>query len=1417
MLFCTCSLSAKVYHTGDSLKVAAFLNKISADGIHTNGYQLNPDYDATNPDTWLVEFGTDNWKGFKWTSPEDTAEASQLLQVVVDGVGLAGALDLSNCDSLYGLWCDYNQLTTINVLNCHNLFHIECGYNQLTTINVQNCPDLKVLNVPNNLLTTINLTGTTNLKTLTCNSNYISNLDLENSTMLSLLIAYSNNLTPGGVRMPKESNVDAEYLWIYLGKQRPFVPKEVLPLGSGEYISKGLVIDLSNYAIDTLTPNFVWYNELSIPTFNYTQDANVTGKYIFNSIMPSVYCNIKYPTFYNLELESVHFSLSFPYNNNDVEKIRAFLNKPSVIDSVTNGIAVNENYDATDPRTFAVRWEPKPSYAPTEYRVTYISDWQNKAVAGSLDLTGTTYLNTLIIKNNEITSIALSDNTAITELDVQNNLLTELNATKHPHLLYLYCNDNNITALDLTLNSKLILLNCSNNNLTQIGLNVTGLTDLEEIYCDNNTISYIDVRTLTNIRRISCNNNIIEKFTTTGLTKINWLSADNNRIDSIDLSASKDLQHLAIKNNALRYLSLASLNTVEYFHCDSNKLDFNSLIMPKNLPANTSLSPQDTIAREYFNLINGNYFSKTDIIDLSNYISAYDTTYFTWKTVAGDILEVNTTGIYKVIDNMDGLSIYCEVSTQSVYPELKLYTPIFIAEFAYNDNDVAKLRAFLNQYSKFGNAENGGTNGKELTPDYVSEDPSTFPVNWTIANGEKRLSYVDWAYQNTLKGNLDLSDCQYLTHLYTSCEDNISRNDITSLNLANCTRIKNVWAEYNQITNLNITDCESITDLDVAYNVISNEINIPSKNMDRINLSNNKIPAIKKLDSLTQLTSIDVSNNKLMSIHLEGDTSIQIINCANNELINLNLSMCGKVKKIDASNNKLTNINLNTNPRMQVLNIANNELTSINVSKCPELASLNCSNNKLTELDLSPTKYLTALTANNNMLTFANVEFDKLPNEFAMHPQATITLTGIVDDSNVLIGDKLDLSAILERPDSTTHYVFRYLDGSVVSPELYNTLDKGVFSFSDELKNRTIYVEATNGKFPDVTLSTIKFNTVPPDRYNENDVVRMRYILDQQSKTIGISNGAYLTSVLNKPNYNANEPATFPGAIWNSIDNEYRLVAVKWNGMFNLNGTANFNGCDYLDTLLIIGTFNTHTGINKVTLDVKDIKYINVSYSNLTELTISNMPKLDYLNVSYNALTFATFNLDEKPNTLLWEQQADVVPAALTQDGDGWKITQNLIDLTKYGTGIDYVWTDINTGYEQDMFNDNGLFMITASCDLHTIKCTMTATNGVLEGLTLSTVPFYVDLHNSIFDAEAITLAVSPNPVSTNAVVTIGADGRNLQCTLFNATGSKIATVYEGAYSNEVQLNTNNLSTGAYYLQVTVDDKTNIIPINISK
>ena len=105
------------------------------------------------------------------------------------------SLDVSQNTALTKLDCSWTQLTSLDVSQNTALTKLDCKYNQLTSLNVSGCTALTDLDCKYNQLTSLDVSGCTSLTTLECYENQLTSLDVSGCTTLTTLYCSNNQLT----------------------------------------------------------------------------------------------------------------------------------------------------------------------------------------------------------------------------------------------------------------------------------------------------------------------------------------------------------------------------------------------------------------------------------------------------------------------------------------------------------------------------------------------------------------------------------------------------------------------------------------------------------------------------------------------------------------------------------------------------------------------------------------------------------------------------------------------------------------------------------------------------------------------------------------------------------------------------------------------------------------------------------------------------------------------------------------------------------------------------------------------------------------------------------------------------------------------------------------------------------------------
>ena len=123
------------------------------------------------------------------------SEAQNIQKLYVPLSNISNLTGVEEFTNLQNLYCQYNQLTSLDVTQNVNLQTLYCNNNQLTSLDVSQNVNLEYFSCVNNQLTSLNVTQNVNLQTLYCNNNQLTSLDVSQNVNLEYFSCNTNQLT----------------------------------------------------------------------------------------------------------------------------------------------------------------------------------------------------------------------------------------------------------------------------------------------------------------------------------------------------------------------------------------------------------------------------------------------------------------------------------------------------------------------------------------------------------------------------------------------------------------------------------------------------------------------------------------------------------------------------------------------------------------------------------------------------------------------------------------------------------------------------------------------------------------------------------------------------------------------------------------------------------------------------------------------------------------------------------------------------------------------------------------------------------------------------------------------------------------------------------------------------------------------
>jgi len=341
---------------------------------------------------------------------------------------------------------------------------------------------------------------------------------------------------------------------------------------------------------------------------------------------------------------------------------------------------------------------------------------------------------------------------------------------------------------------------------------------------------------------------------------------------------------------------------------------------------------------------------------------------------------------------------------------------------------------------------------------------------------------------------------------------------------------------------LQVSEALSVTNLDVwnygSYVAFSDPTGLESfTNVTQIDMSNNYVTSFDA-SVFPYLTFLKCDANPLTSLDLQGLTNLKQLNCDTGQLTSLDVSTCTNLEYLFVPRQQLTSLNISGLTGIKSLYCNNNLLTSLDVSLLTQMTSLCCSDNSLTSLDLSGLDQLASLCYGNQSLN--PVDISDLTNLVGLYYGGGLATTLDLNTATNLQSfwawnsnlTELDLSGL---PLVNVVRLFTNNDLTYV-----NMKNGGQFQFSDDFNSYYSEFQSNPNLFYVCT--------------NEVDQVAVNNKLSAATAENGVAHaGTYCTFV--------------PGGDFNTITG-----AIKFD--------SNNNGCDVLDAIQPNIKVNINDGTN---------------------------------------------------------------------------------------------------------------------------------------------------------------------------------------------------------------------------------------------
>lgn len=438
-------------------------------------------------------------------SPE---EINKCTTVYVPNSSVSSLIGLEYLTSLKQLYCNNNNIKSLNLENNTELEKIECQMNPLNELDLRYNLALVWLVCYDDQLSSLDVSHNMSLEYIDCRNNNLKSLDVENHLSLFSLSCYNNQLEWINAR----GCVALRDLFCQYNQL------QALELGGCSSLSW---INCSNNHLGGLAVDDCPSLEVINCSSNQIYGIGLSS----NTLLSELDCN-------NNKLAVLDLS-----HNLALTRLDCGNNSITSID-----ISVNTS-------------------------LMYLSIHNNNLKR--LNVNNNLALAELYCYGNSLTELDLSSNTKLTHIWCYDNQLTQLNLSNLSNLFFLTCGDNRLTQIDISHCQKLTGIHFANNNVSS--LIATTCTELTGLSCQNNNLSELDVSYFPGINDLHCEGNQLTNLDLSSTPRLNVLSCSANLFTSLDFSNNLNLVAATCTNNPyLTEIWLKTGQTISEFAYDTN-------------------------------------------------------------------------------------------------------------------------------------------------------------------------------------------------------------------------------------------------------------------------------------------------------------------------------------------------------------------------------------------------------------------------------------------------------------------------------------------------------------------------------------------------------------------------------------------------------------------------------------------------------------------------------------------------------------------------------------------------------------------------------------------------------------------------------------------------------------------------------
>lgn len=249
---------------------------------------------------------------------------------------------------------------------------------------------------------------------------------------------------------------------------------------------------------------------------------------------------------------------------------------------------------------------------------------------------------------------------------------------------------------------------------------------------------------------------------------------------------------------------------------------------------------------------------------------------------------------------------------------------------------------------------------KATTLELFSSDEQAKITNLTGIEAFKNLKFL--SVDNNALQTISLSENTILERL------TLNSNQLTTVDLSANTELISVTIDWNDLVEINLNANTKLQNLSLKANQLQSLDVSQNTELEKLDVIVNELTSIEGLNAATKLRTLNLAWNDLIELDLNLP-ALEGLNIEQNLLTSLKVDGCTSLEYLLATQNQIVTLNTDTNQALKHLKVSYNDITSLSLTHNTNLEKVWASGNQLTNLDVSqsPGLYDLRIIRNENL------------------------------------------------------------------------------------------------------------------------------------------------------------------------------------------------------------------------------------------------------------------------------------------------------------------------------------------------------------------------------------------------------------------------------------------------------------------